>query len=75
MELPGRRRRRRPKRIFLDVVKGDMQLVDAAEEIHKRGKMETDDLLWQLLKVKAMSKSNQIQKQYIKPYLLNNMTE
>ena len=31
MEVPGKRKRRRPKRIFLDVVKEDMEKVGAKE--------------------------------------------
>lgn len=36
MELPGRRRRRRPKRSFLDVVREDMQMAGVTEEEAKR---------------------------------------
>ena len=32
MELPGRRKRGRPKRRFMDVVKEDMLVVDVTEE-------------------------------------------
>ena len=32
MELPGKRKRGRPKRVFMDVVKGDMAEVEVTEE-------------------------------------------
>lgn len=44
MELPGRRRRRRPRR-FMDVVRQDMRVVGVAEEDAEDRVM--DDLLWQ----------------------------
>lgn len=45
MEPPGRRRRGRPKRRFMDVVMEDMRVVGVAEE-DAEDKMETDDPLW-----------------------------
>ena len=47
MELPGKRRRGRPKRRFLDVVKEDMKEVGVKEmDIEDRKDVENDDTLW-----------------------------
>lgn len=40
-ELPGRGKRGRPKKRFLDVMREDKQLVGVAEEAAEDGKMET----------------------------------
>ena len=46
MELPGRRRGR-PRRRFLDVVKDDMGEVGAKEmKVAKQGSLEKDSMLW-----------------------------
>ena len=47
MELPGKRRRGRPKRRFLDVVKEDMKEVGAKEmDIERQKDVENDGTLW-----------------------------
>ena len=46
MELPGKRKRGRPKRRFLDVVKEDMGEVNAKETDVKDKDVENDDTLW-----------------------------
>ena len=47
MELPGKRRRGRPKRRFLDVVKEDMGKVGAKEtDVEDRKGLDDDDTLW-----------------------------
>ena len=42
VELPGRRKRRRPKR-FLDMAKDDMQLVCVTDD-RRQGEMEMEEL-------------------------------
>ena len=46
MELPGRRRRGRPKRRYMDAVKEDMQSRRYREQVE----MESSDSLWKPLK-------------------------
>ena len=46
MELPGKRKRGRPKRRFLDVVKEDMEEVGAKEMDIEDKDVENDDTLW-----------------------------
>ena len=50
MELPGKRRRGRPKRRFVDLVREDMQPGGCSDHGRHRvqKQIETDDLLWQL---------------------------
>ena len=52
MELPGKRKRRRPKRRFMDVVKEDMAEVEVTEEDTEgrnnwRWKIRSGDLWWE----------------------------
>ena len=54
MELPGKRKRGRPKRRFMDVVKEDMGEVEVTEEdTVDRTKLEKENPLWQPLMGKA----------------------
>ena len=47
MELPGKRKRGRPKRRFLDVVKEDMRVREDRKKTERRQKdVENDDTLW-----------------------------
>ena len=46
MELPGKRRRGRPKRRFLDVVKKDMGKLVRRRRMLKQKDVENDDTLW-----------------------------
>ena len=46
MELPGKIKRRRPKRRFLDVVKEDMKEVGVKEMDIEDKDVENDDTLW-----------------------------
>ena len=48
MELPGKRRRGKPKRRFLDVMKEDMGEVGAKETDVEDKDVENDDTLWPL---------------------------
>ena len=58
MELPGKRKRGRPKRRFLDVVKKDMGKVGArAKDIQKQEALEEHHTLWlPLIKGKGQKK-------------------
>ena len=49
MELPGKRKRGRPKRRLLDVVKEDMGELVQRRRTLKTGGLEKDDTLWLLL--------------------------
>ena len=47
MDLPEKRKRGRPKRKFLDVVKEDMEEIGAKETgVKKKKDLENDDTLW-----------------------------
>ena len=47
MELPGKRKRGRPQKRFLDIVKEDMREAGAKEvDVAKIGRLEKDDTLW-----------------------------
>ena len=68
MELPGKRRRGRPKRRFLDAVKEDMREVGVKEKDVEDRKMWRIDTLWPPLtkgkgrkeKKKKIKKQNEI---------------
>ena len=54
MEFTGKRKRGRPKRRFMDVVKEDLAEVEVTDEdIRKIGKLETEKPLWRPLMGKA----------------------
>lgn len=48
MELPGRRKRGKPQRSFMDVVAEDAKMVGVTEE--EVNEAEADDLLWRHFK-------------------------
>ena len=47
MKQPGRKQRGRPERRFMGLVREDMQIVEQ-KRLMGKGKMEEEDLLWQL---------------------------
>ena len=49
LELPGKRRRGRPKTRFMDVVREDMRVVGVSDGYGEQEKLETADPLWRPL--------------------------